>query len=58
MVGGLRTMAVFVQGSDEFAWDGQIDGPSKIFLISGVAIILLAGLFSQWFVFGLAKAML
>lgn len=50
MVGGLRTLAVFVMGPVDLpAQENTITLVSKVYLVLGITFLFLAGIFPHWF---------
>ncbi len=55
MVGGVRTLAVLVTGSDETPWQSHETRLERLLLITGGIAILLIGIFPQWVTPALAR---
>jgi NADH:ubiquinone oxidoreductase subunit 2 (subunit N) len=55
LIGGLRTMVVFVTGPEDLPWSGAIDRTTKVLLILGTIAIVIVGLFPQSIITLLAK---
>ncbi len=59
LAGGLRTLAVFVMGSEDESWHVSESRQMAIFLAIGMVGLILVGLFPEWFlpsVAGLSQA--
>jgi formate hydrogenlyase subunit 3/multisubunit Na+/H+ antiporter MnhD subunit len=53
IVATLRTLAVFVMGPEELPWhvEEKDNWLSQVFLLIGIAVLFLGGLFPQWLIF-------
>jgi len=47
-ISALRTILGFVTSRDEFSWGSRETGLQRIFLVVGIATLLMLGLFPQW----------
>ncbi len=47
--GCIRTLAVLTMGTNEHSWAVQESRPAAVFLTLGMLLLLLVGLFPQWF---------
>lgn len=49
MAGGIRTLAVFISAEGVLAWESLETIPQRLLLVLGAAMLILVGLFPQWF---------
>ena len=55
LIGGLRTLAVLVMGREDGVWQVTETWVQRVFLLSGVASLIILGLVPQWFLPLLAR---